>query len=151
MTTPLTARNEVMDMFTTGWTTPAATIAGQAVPIAYDDRGASRPKTDDPSAGTKFWVRLSMQHATGEQTSLGGDDGKSRFQLDGVLTIQIFCPLGVGLAVADLLGELALSIFRGKRTPSGVRFRNHRIREAGNDGPWSQTNALVEFYYDQHG
>lgn len=113
----------------------------------YDDT-----KQDIPTASTtplQTWARVQITHGPGSQTSLADSSGKTRYTKFGLLTIQVFTPVGDGLTNADTLVESLESGVRNVSTPNGVWFKNVRSNEIGVDGPWFQTNVLAEFQYDQ--
>lgn len=145
--TPSEMKDLVLDRFNDNFPAAAATIAGETVRIVWDDK--DRPGRPKEGEAVKHWVFVSVQHAGGGQESLGGDDGTSRYGLDALLLVQVFAPQGLGRKTADQLAELVMSIFRGARDGSAT-YRNHRMAEAGNSGPWSQTNVSVGIQYSLH-
>jgi hypothetical protein len=135
-------RNEILLHFTTAWN------AGPTPPLLlYDDKPRDLPQD-------AAFARVMVQHNVFSQRTLGGKvalgGGGSRFGRNGLVTVQIFTPMGDGLTSADPLVDLALDAFEGESTGSDrVEFRNARSIEAGNDGIWYQTNVVADFEYDR--
>jgi len=138
ITTLVSARDKVMLHFTTLWNaqTPPVPL------LLYDDRHRDLP-TNAP------YARITMRHNVMDQRTLG-NSGNRRFRRFGVITVQVFTLSNKGLATADVFAKVALDAFEGQSTaPTEIHFRNARINEVGEDGPWFQTNVLVDFDYDE--
>jgi hypothetical protein len=137
------ARNEIIDHFKTVWDT-----ATPPVPVLlYSDKHKDLPDNAD-------YARITVNHNIFEQATIGGrvstGGGGARFRRFGIVTVQVFVLSGDGLTAEDTLVDLALSAFEGEDTGSDrVEFRNARINEIGQDGPWHQTNVVAEFNYDR--
>ena len=136
------ARDEILTYFTTEWNT-------QTDPplVIYDDKARDLP--EDAS-----WVRVRVQHNVFAQRTLGGKPslggGGRRFTRTGIVTVQVFTPVGDGLTSSDPLVDFTVDIFEGEETGSDrVEFRNTRANEVGADGPWHQTNVIADFEYDR--
>lgn len=143
VSTVASARDEITLHFTTKWNAGIPPI-----PILlYDDKHRDLP-TDD------HYARLLIRHNLGRQSTIGarksqGGDG-IRYRHFGIITVQVFTISGDGLTKADDLVELALDAFESEKTGlDRVEFRNARINEIGQDGPWFQTNVIAEFNYDR--
>lgn len=106
------------------------------------------PQAPIPPQTATPWARVSIAHASGGQDSLRGAAGRSRFERQGVLTVQCFAPVGESATRVYNMAQIAMNAFDGKATPGGVWFRNARPNEAINDG-WKQVNVLAEFLYDE--
>ena len=124
------ARDIMHGVFTAVWTHPAL----------YDDKAGAPPKTGP-------WARLSVRHARGQQETLPNPLGNRLFRRDGVIIIQIFTPLGNGLALSDQLAKLVMDAYESSST--SVLFRNVQLNEIGPDGNWYQVNVVVEFEYSE--
>jgi len=111
--------------------------------IAFDDLPGKVPDT------MTSWYRLTIRHSDGEQETLADATGKKRFLRQGLLTVQIFTPVGGGLSIADESVKMILDIFEGKASAGGIWFRNARFREIGAEGDFFQTNVLVDFQYTE--
>ncbi len=132
------ARDKVMLHFTTAWDAQSGTVPL----LLYDDRHRDLPANAP-------YARITMRHNVMDQRTLGGV-GNRRFRRFGVITVQVFTLSNQGLATADVFAKVALDAFEGNSTaPDEIHFRNSRINEVGEDGPWFQTNVLVDFDYDE--
>ena len=137
------ARDEILLHFTTKWNagTPPIPL------LLYDDKHRDLPN-DAP------YARITIKHNESPQVTIGatvakGGDGV-RFRRLGIVTVQVFEVSGDGLTAADVLVDLALDAFEGEKTGlDRIEFRNARANEIGQDGPWFQTNVVVEFTYDR--
>jgi hypothetical protein len=132
------ARDLVMLHFTTAWDaqTPPVPL------LLYDDRHRDLPDNAP-------YARITMRHNVSDQRTLG-NTGNRRFRRFGVITVQIFALSNQGLATADTFAKVALDAFEGNNTaPTEVHFRNVRMNEVGEDGPWFQTNVIADFDYDE--
>lgn len=130
------ARDEITKAFADAWG-----VTG--LPVAYTDR----PFTEPANGGA--WARFAVQHNSGQQESIGGPLGGSRYVRGGLALVQIFAETGKGLSQADELAKVAADAFEGKSTPGGVWFRRVRMREVGPDRAWYQVNVTAEFVYDE--
>lgn len=96
------------------------------------------------------WLRLSVQHVTGRQSSLAGEDGVRRWQRTGFISAQCFAPLARGsVQKATQLACVVRDALQGKQTESCIWFRNPRISEIGEDRDWFNVNAIIDFDYDE--
>ena len=127
------ARSEILDRLISVWTDE----------IRYED------VSDVTQLPNGVWCRPSVRHATGEQASLSGGTGTKRWQRNGILTVQIFTPVGDGLSRAYDLAKIVGDAYEGYASPGGVWFRNLRVNEIGDSGKYSQANVIVEFEYDE--
>ncbi len=135
-----TANNEILATFKAAWDTTG-------YPVAYENvKGAS---ATPPAGSSDPWARVTLRHTFGEQASLSGSGGTRRWRRDGLLTVQIFIPIGEGLSEGYSLAKTVVDAFEGIATTSAVWFRNVRVNEIGNDGEWYQVNVLVDFTYDE--
>ncbi len=137
------ARDEILLHFTTKWDagTPPIPL------LLYDDKARDLP-TDDPYARITIKHNLFPQVTIGAPVSQGGNG--VRFRRFGLVTVQVFTISGGGLTNSDILVDLALDAFEGEKTGlDRIEFRNARVNEIGQDGPWFQTNIIAEFVYDR--
>ncbi len=136
-------RDEILSHFTTAWNagTPPIPV------LLYDDKHRDLP--DDAP-----YARITIKHNVFPQVTIGatvaeGGNGV-RFRRFGIVTVQVFEISGGGLTSSDILVDLVLDAFEGEKTgPDRIEFRNARANEIGQDGPWFQTNVIVEFVYDR--
>lgn len=130
------ARDEIYAKFASAWATTE-------LPTLYEDTAG-----ETPAEGA--WCRITVAHTAAGQVTLGGETGNRRFRRYGIVTVQIFTPFNDGRVVADGLATVAVDAFEGEVTsPGRVIFRNVRAIDVGPDGPWTQTNVLAEFEYDE--
>lgn len=102
----------------------------------------------------KYWCRFSTQTVIEGQDTLStcvGEPGKLRYEAQGLVIIQLFCPKSDIQAdeKGSKLAEIARDAFRGKNI-NGVWFRNARI----NDGLtpedlYYRFNVVAEFIYNE--
>jgi len=137
------ARDEIHTLFKTAWDAGAET-AGKVV--LYADSKTQVPKTDDADDNPDLWAKITIQHNGGSQATLGGNRCFNRF---GVVTVQIFTPLGTGLSLGDNVYKIVVDAYEGKTTPGGVWFRNVAVNEVGPEGEWYQTNIIADFEYEE--
>jgi hypothetical protein len=136
------AVDEILALANTAW----VTTAGQAAErFKWENVGAKTVPPVDQSA----WGRIVLRHNVSAQKSLPGADGKRRFVRQGVLTIQVFEPIGKGLVGSGDIPEVMKNAYEGVTTAGGVMFRDVTINEVGDDGDFFQTNVVASFEYDE--
>ncbi len=117
---------------------PAVKLYWQGVPAN------AQPTSNDT------WARVTLNHVTGNQASLAGEDGVRRWNRTGFISVQCFAPLARGsVQAATKLACVVRDALQGKKTASCVWFRNPRINEVGEDKDWYQVNAIIDFDYDE--
>lgn len=126
---------------------------------AWSPRLADYPNQDFTlPAHSVVWARWRCQHVNGNQSSLATVNGKRRWARTGNVIVQVFTPLNASELSAYDTGEVVVGAYEGKRTPSGVWFRNVRIIEINRDidggisanvSSWIQRNVYADFLYDQ--
>lgn len=140
------ARDEILGLFWDDWEANTPALNGGQAPVVR------WPGVDsgDPPPADAAWARITVQHATSRQSTLG-EPGNRRFSRPGLVTVQIFTPLsaGGGLFLAEKLAIIARNAFEGRGTPSGIWFRDVRVQEAGVDGSWYRMDVRVGFEYDE--
>lgn len=134
------ARDAILDTFRTYW------LANAPAPIPEIHYWDSKKDTPD---GSVEWVRITVVHNDGNQSTLGGPGG-SRYSKFGVLTVQIWTPYNDGMVRNDAFAQVAVDAFEGKSSDGGdsIDFRRVRSNEVGRDQDWFLTNVLAEFDYD---
>jgi hypothetical protein len=136
------AHDKLLAVFKTAWDT-----LDDPPLVIYPDDGQDLPD-DGPYARVTVQHNLQSQVTVGGKLSNGGPG--QRFRAFGIITVQIFTISGDGLTTAHTLSTLVKNAFQGKNTGSDeIEFRNARINEIGQDGPWHQINVLAEFNYDE--
>lgn len=143
------ARNEVMALLNTAW---LANGTSADVPLLWDNvSGNAPPKPDSTGkAEAGSWARAQMRHNVGGQVSLADDQGRRRWRRSGIITVEVYTPLGTGFdRLHDELVQIVKDAFEGKTTVSDIIFSDVAPREIGPDGPWFQSNVLIAFEYDE--
>lgn len=142
----LESRDEMFTMLLTAWNLNAMAVVGLIPAIQWQGLDIS----PIPPQGVPFG-RATVHHIEGGQSTLGNSQGKNTYERVGILTFQVFGPLGSGkgLTIAEGLANIALNAFEGKASPGGIWFRNCRLNEVGVTDGWFQINVLAEFTYDE--
>lgn len=142
------ARDEMSTRFYDDWRAKAPLAWNGGVPhVVWEgaqEADKKGPRTDRP------WARVTVAHNVAPQRTFG-EPGNRRFERLGLITVQLFVPLGMEdtVALAEALGTIARDAFEGRTTPGGVWFRNARLQEVGPDGPWWQLNIVTDFSYEE--
>lgn len=143
------ARDEIFALFVAEWNASAAAIVGYIPEIRYQGLESLSPDN------SKFWARLSTQMVAEGQATLGAAEagGQKLYESNGLFFAQVFGPLNNSdtWEKLQLLAIVAKRSIRGKKTSSGVWFRNEKINEIGSDGRFEQINAVAEFQYREIG
>lgn len=121
--------------------------AMDAVPITsvhYPDMEFTIP------AGDTAWARVAYDLINSAQASFSDGSTGKRWRRSGLLSIQLFHPLGGGSTDAWNAAKVAVDAFEGQTTPGGVWFRDITgPSPVGTSGGFSQTNLAVAFEYDE--
>jgi hypothetical protein len=116
-------------------------------------------KCDWPNAKSRehqedeTWARWTLDYVVGGQVTLGSKTNR-KFNKGGLIYINVFTPLGAGLASARDASQIALFAYEGQRTPSDVWFRRVRIESeghghgSGKNKSWWTTLVVAEFTYE---
>ena len=116
-------------------------VWGTDNPIVWSDFNA-RPATQNTP-----WARVILRHVDGRQSSLAGGLGTQRYDSSGVLTAQIFTPVGRGQTECHSLATKVQNAFRDAKLD--VWFRNVRLNERGASGSFNQIDVRMDFIYDE--
>ena len=116
-------------------------VWGTDNPIVWSDFNA-RPATQNTP-----WTRIILRHVDGRQSSLAGGLGTQRYDSSGVLTAQIFTPVGRGQTECYSLATKVQNAFRDAKLD--VWFRNVRLNERGASGSFNQIDVRMDFIYDE--
>lgn len=133
--TPQEAVDAIGKVFKDAWDT----TGGAAV---YDDLPGSVPSDD-----STLWARLTIRHTDGGQASLAGDSGARRWRKEGIVTVQVFSPMGDGVQAGRNAAATVVNAFQDAKL--AVWFRNTRMNEVGASGAFFQTNVSTTFSYDE--
>jgi len=104
---------------------------------------------DTPPTDNTPWARFTLRHTNSSATSLTGVIGNRRYTRRGVISAQLFQPIGSGLSGDTDLAKIVQEAFEGHTTAGGVIFRGVSINEIGSDGDFFQTNVVSFFEYDE--
>lgn len=130
------ASDEMLAMFKTAWDTTSL------IAVYENVRGAT------PTAQAA-WARPIIRHDPKGSQSLTGALNKIKYERHGRMVVSIFIPNGNGLSLGRSLGKIVADAFEGKKSDSGVWFRNIRIVEVGPDDEWYMFNVGLDFVYDE--
>ncbi len=75
------------------------------------------------------FATLTFEHGDMGQASLANVDNRRKYTNTGVCLIELFFPVGIGVDEPYQLAETICAVYRGKRSPSDVWFRDVRIIE----------------------
>ena len=131
--TPEQAVDAIYKMFLDVW--------GTTNPIVWSDFN-NRPPTDNVP-----WARVILRHVDGRQSSLAGALSTQHYDSSGVLTAQIFTPIGRGQTECYQLATQVRNAFQDARLD--VWFRNIRLNERGASGSFNQIDVRMDFIYDE--
>lgn len=135
------ADKEMAELFRVAW------VVGKG----WDCEWPNQKEQDHSASDT--WARWNLDYVGGNQTTLAGA-GKRKFAKQGLIYINVYTPLGKGLASARGPSEVAIAAYEGKRTPNDVWFRNVRIESEGHghgggrEKSWWTTLVVAEFTYE---
>lgn len=143
------AMDEIRQTFVDKWEAESASIVGYIPEVRYAN--LEKKETSD---GSKYWVRVSVQTASEEQSTLSnceGLPGQKRFTNFGIAIIQIFCPKSDVRSneLGEKLAMLSRNAYRGKATKGRVWFRNTRIQELAPEELFYRFNVVTEYEYDE--
>lgn len=136
------ASREIHDLFKAAWDTTGH-------PVDYEGVKDGGTSVKLPPTSKTNWARVTLRHIGGGNASLVNGVGQQLFNRTGLLTVQIFTPVGKGFSGAYDLAKIVTDSFEGEATSSAIWFRNVRINEIGRDGNWMQLNVLIDFTYDE--
>lgn len=135
------ADREMAELFRVAW----------EVTAGYDCEWPNHKALDPGEDDT--WARWNLDYAGGRQSTFA-KNGQRKFEKTGLVYVNVFTPLGAGLADARDASQIAIFAYEGKRTPSDVWFRNVRIeseghgRGGGRNKSWWTTLVVAEFTYE---
>lgn len=118
--TYLEAVDEICSLIKAVWDGNSAGVVGY-VPTIYWP-GQPQPKPDM----SKFWARVSTQIVVSSQSSLSADNGTKKYETNGLVFFQLFCPRAGDINALLHGRELSQLILAAYRHPlaDNVWFRN---------------------------
>lgn len=119
-------------------------VADLPHPIVWTDTVASLPDTEE------VWLRVSVQHFNGGQSSLSCENGTRRWVRQGTMFVQVFEPVANARNDIYNVAQTVVDKLQGFRDDN-LWLRNARISEASGQGNFSQINVSVTFEYDDYG
>ena len=145
MTTYAEARDEIYGLFKTALEASPWNTTRVIYPNVETDALDSTPDvaTQDPDD----WIRASVTHYAGRQTTIGGP--LKRFERLGAFRAEIYVARSRGMTRADAIAKVVSDAFEGQNTSSGIWFRNVRMDEIGPDGIWFRVDVIADFRYDE--
>lgn len=104
-------------------------------------------KGNTPASGS--WIRFTVFEDDSEQTTLG-QIGNRKFKRAGMILINIFTIMNIGVKESNTLADELRAIFEGVSF-GGVRCYNAVARDIGDSdqGSWYQVNLEIDYDYDQ--
>ena len=123
--------------------------AGQTAPIMVAERPQDPLAAAFNSTGGP-WLRLSVNHTTGDQATLGGA-GSRRFRRGGQIFVQVFTPAedDDGIGEANDLAKVVQTIFEGVSF-DGVKCYASVPRPLDtDDARWIGVLVEISFTYDE--
>lgn len=124
----------ILAVFKTAWDTTGFEAAYADVPA---------PEVPDGES----WARATVDHLDGGQASLTGADSTKRWNRLGLVSIQIYSPIGDGGIAGRALAQTMVNAYQAAKV--GVWFRNVRMVEVPkNQGAWKVFNVFADFEYD---
>lgn len=107
------------------------------------------PESDFDASTDDAWARITVQGGEAFQASLGGT-GNRRWRQPGLVTVQIFSPMGEGLQTSLDVADDVVVALEGVST-SSVDLHAASVNPIGRDGAFFQTNVRTPFRFDnQH-
>lgn len=149
---PQAAKDEMFGRFLATWKlTFTITIVGY-MPIIFW-QGKLEPFKPDYS---KYFCRVSKQTVLESQSSLStqcGLPGQKRFTVDGLLFIQIFCPISDPKADerGRALATIARDTYRDNVAGDSIVYRRQRIQDLDPEEQCLRFNVVTEYQYDELG
>ena len=145
------ARDAMFTLFYLAWTSNAPAIVGSVPEIRWQGKEvAAKPPVDN------YWCRVSASNVGEPQGSLQSSvasPGNRRYNAQGILVIELFCPMSVSDShvKGEDLAVVARDAFKGKETSNGVWFRNATIKARPASEDAYRFNIVVEYEYDDIG
>ena len=132
--------NTIRGRFAAEWTT-----LRPGTPVAYDNTPFDPALDAVDGLGNPIpWVRLTVIPGDGFQASLGTP---RVWRSTGVVSVQVFVPVGEGDGAANELADDAASVFRGV-LDAGLTFRAPALTRVGPEGAWYQINVATPYQSD---
>lgn len=130
------ARDILSEFITDEWNTATSSAL-----MLYDNLHGDRP--EEPT----LFGRLTIQNVGSSLAALGA----SRWRRIGLVTVQVFVPLGSGTQLADQVARALVEALEGvgPSTLENIWLRDVGMREVGPDGTYHQVNVQADFTFDR--
>jgi len=151
------AYDHMLSTFQNTWADPTwgwRSVVSDEPRIEWPNLDGKREDTDeaDPVVADAPWLRLMVKHHDSDQATFG-ETGCRVFTRTGMIVVDIFTPINVGLKTQYRLGNVCKRPFEGKRgfgDGSGIIFRSVRLREHDNyQKRWTHASVYADFEYDE--
>lgn len=139
-----TAYEAMMSAIASAWA-----AAGQdAAVLGFEDTGFQRPNGDTLEGEADTWAFGSFRITSAPQETISET---RRYQVNGILTVQVFTPKGSGTLAALGIGDAMKTYVRQRSSlPGGVWMFSPVTKQIGPDGPWFQANLEVTIRYQEN-
>lgn len=116
--------------------------------MLYDNVKGEIPGTEIGSTGrATAWARTTVRVLEQPQVTQGS---RRRYQSEGVVSVQVFTPVGDGHALGDTYAQVLLDALRGHvGSTDGLWIFDAAVAEIGTDGPWFQVNVSASFRWQE--
>lgn len=119
-----------------------AVCVANNLPLVTEDQ----PVDGQPTALQPPYVRATIRHATGRQSSLANADGVRMFEPTGTLWVEVVSKPATGNVHGYSISDMVLTAYRQAKS-GPVWFRNARLNEGPSDGATKRNFVLVDFTY----
>jgi len=94
-------------------------------------------------------VIVNLQHVSGQQASMAGDEGRRKWRNDGIVYMSVRIPASRGLTEMNVSVNTCITAIRGKTTPGGIWFRNVVGKEEAPKDGNARSIVTGEFVYHE--
>ena len=139
-----------MGVIRTAWTASGA--ASEDVLMLWDNTAGDTPDEDGTTTDPLPYARTTIRHTTSPRITIVASP-LTRYQTEGVVTVEIYTARGDGHTLSDTLAAVVLGALRGHSgSAGGVWFFDiSPPQEIGTKGPWFQVNVSASFRYQERG
>ena len=139
-------RDAIIGLIETAW--EASGAASELVLMLYENTPGDKPGEDASTGKSLPYAKTSIRHRTSPQITQGS---ARRYLTEGVVTVEIYTPLGDGHTLSDALSAVILSALRGHTgSAGGIWFYDiEPPKEIGPTGGWFQVNVSANFRYQE--
>lgn len=121
--------------------------------VEWPNLDGKRSNPDSKTASDdEAWIRVFVKHHESDQHTFG-ESGCRVFTRTGMIGVDIFTPLNIGLKLPYQLAKVCKRPFEGQRgvgEGSGIIFRSVRLRERDDyKKRWAHSSVLADFEYDE--